>query len=63
MLRLPRSMPHSQKKRIVADTIKMLGLEAVQHSVVGTPEARGISGGQQPHTFAGTCSRGNENAN
>lgn len=47
MLRLPRSMPSSQKQRIVDDTIRMLGLEAVQHSVVGTPESRGISGGQR----------------
>ena len=52
MLRLPRTMPHSQKKRIVSDTIKMLGLEAVQHSVVGTPESRGISGGKRNGTKA-----------
>ena len=46
MLRLPRNMPYSQKKQIIEDTVKMLGLEAVQHSVVGSVENRGISGGQ-----------------
>lgn len=47
MLRLPKSMKHAQKMRIVDDTIRMLGLEAIKHSVVGSVEKRGISGGQR----------------
>ena len=53
MLRLPRSMAKWKKERIVSDTIRMLGLEAVQHSVVGTPESRGLSGGQRKRTNIG----------
>lgn len=53
MLRLPRAMPQAQKKQIIADTIAMLGLEAVQHTVVGVPEARGISGGQRKRVNIG----------
>lgn len=53
MLRLPRSMPHDQKKRIVDETIRMLGLDAIRHSVVGNVEKRGISGGQRKRVNIG----------
>jgi ABC-type uncharacterized transport system YnjBCD ATPase subunit len=47
LLRLPFDMEISQKISIVDDVIKILGLVHIQNSLVGDPEARGISGGQR----------------
>jgi ABC-type multidrug transport system ATPase subunit len=47
LLRLPKTMAYSKKEAIVNHTIKLLQLEKVQNSIVGSVEKRGISGGQR----------------
>lgn len=46
-LRLPSTMTDEQKYNIIEDTLQLIGLDSVRNSVVGSPEKRGISGGQK----------------
>ena len=52
-LRLPREWSFEHKHKVVTDTIHLLGLDAVQHTVVGNVEDRGISGGQRKRVNIG----------
>ena len=45
-LKLPSSVSKAERMQLVADTIDLLGLHRVTHTVVGDAEKRGISGGQ-----------------
>ena len=47
MVRLPTTTPQADRLKHVQNCIKVLGLEKVQDVIVGTPEQRGISGGQK----------------
>jgi ABC-type multidrug transport system ATPase subunit len=47
LLRLPKSMNFEQKRKIVDHTLKLLQLDHIQDSIVGSVEERGISGGQR----------------
>ena len=51
--RLPAAMPLAEKKAHVQHCIKVLGLEKVQNALVGTPEKRGVSGGQKKRVNIG----------
>jgi ABC-type multidrug transport system ATPase subunit len=53
MLRLPNTMSHQQKMAIVDDVIVILALGHIQDSIVGSVEARGISGGQRKRVNIG----------
>lgn len=53
MVRLPASIPTSARLKHVQNTIKVLGLGKVQNNIVGTPEKRGISGGQKKRVNIG----------
>ncbi|KAF4663458.1 hypothetical protein FOL47_005725 [Perkinsus chesapeaki] len=53
MVRLPREMPRKLKIKIVEDVIQVLDLEQIRHTVVGSPEKRGISGGQKKRVNIG----------
>ena len=53
LLRLPPGSGREQAERHVQHCIKLLGLEKVQNSIVGTPENRGISGGQKKRVNIG----------
>ncbi len=46
-MRLPSSTPQRQREAAVQDVLNMLGLAAVQNSLVGSVASRGISGGQR----------------
>jgi len=52
-LRLPSTVTDEQKDRIVEDVIQLIGLDSVRNSVVGSPEKRGISGGQKKRVNIG----------
>jgi ABC-type multidrug transport system ATPase subunit len=47
LLRLPRSMAYEKKEAIVEHVVKLVQLGRVEHSIVGSVEKRGISGGQR----------------
>lgn len=49
-LRLPRSVSEQEKIKKVSDIIKILGLEKAQNTKIGTPEKKGISGGERKRT-------------
>jgi ABC-type multidrug transport system ATPase subunit len=53
MLRLPNTMSQQQKMAIVDDVIVILALGHIQDSIVGSVEARGISGGQRKRVNIG----------
>jgi len=53
MTRLPNTMSKEQKRKHVQDVIKVLGLNKVQNALVGTPEKRGVSGGQKKRVNIG----------
>jgi ABC-type uncharacterized transport system YnjBCD ATPase subunit len=53
MLRLPDTMSFKQKMAIVDDVIVILALGHIQDSIVGSVEARGISGGQRKRVNIG----------
>eukprot|EP00397_Hematodinium_sp_SG-2012_P006665 GEMP01006699.1.p1 GENE.GEMP01006699.1~~GEMP01006699.1.p1 ORF type:complete len:846 (+),score=147.35 GEMP01006699.1:213-2750(+) len=54
MLRLPASMSHDQKLRIIDDVLLVLELEHIKDRVVGAPgSARRISGGQKKRVNIG----------
>jgi ABC-type multidrug transport system ATPase subunit len=46
-LRLPRDYSRAEIRSRVASVLEQLGLEDVEHTRIGTPERRGISGGQR----------------
>jgi len=53
MTRLPSNMPVEKKKKHVQNVIKVLGLTKVQNALVGSPEKRGVSGGQKKRVNIG----------
>ena len=52
-LRLPTSMTVEQKRAIVEDVVEILDLSRIRDVVVGSPEKRGISGGQKKRVNIG----------
>lgn len=52
-LRLPQSMPHGEKVKIVEDVIRELGLESTRDTYIGTWHLRGVSGGQRRRVSIG----------
>lgn len=52
-LRLPSTMTDEQKKAIVEDALQLIGLDLIRDSFVGSPEKRGISGGQKKRVNIG----------
>jgi ABC-type multidrug transport system ATPase subunit len=52
-LRLPPSIPAAQQRAIVEDVIEILDLGRIRDSIVGSPEKRGISGGQKKRVNIG----------
>ena len=52
-LRLPPSMTNEQRRAIVEDVIEILDLARIRDVVVGSPEKRGISGGQKKRVNIG----------
>ncbi|RUS20021.1 hypothetical protein BC937DRAFT_86556 [Endogone sp. FLAS-F59071] len=52
-LRLPESVPLSEKKRIVEDIISRLGLEGVRNRRIGSAASRGLSGGEKRRVSIG----------
>ncbi|KAG2436775.1 hypothetical protein HXX76_006299 [Chlamydomonas incerta] len=53
LLRLPAAMAYSEKLARVNDAIEELGLEGAQHTKIGTPFIKGISGGQKRRVAIG----------
>lgn len=53
-LRLPESIPLSEKRKAAADAIRSLGLERCQHVVIGGNDKNGISGGEKKRTSIAT---------
>ncbi|PJF19160.1 ABC-2 type transporter domain-containing protein [Paramicrosporidium saccamoebae] len=49
-LRLPDSIPLSEKQARADEIIKLLGLEKARDTIIGTPETKGISGGERKRT-------------
>jgi len=52
-LRLPKKTDNRTVQAVVDDVLKVLGLTHVQHSLVGSVESRGISGGQRKRVNIG----------
>lgn len=52
-LRLPESISLEQKTRRVDEIIGILGLEKAKDTIIGTPEKKGISGGERKRTAIG----------
>lgn len=50
-LRLPKTVPATQKELMVYSVIKQLGLEKVGHNLVGDEYTRGLSGRAAPHAL------------
>jgi len=53
MVRLPSTTPKADRLKHVQNCIKVLGLEKVQDAIVGSPERRGVSGGQKKRVNIG----------
>lgn len=53
MMRLPATMSHEAKLARVAEVMEQLGLTHVQHTVIGSEETRGISGGERKRVNIG----------
>ncbi len=51
--RLPSHTPPAQHEAAVERTLRALGLEGVADSLIGDPDARGISGGQKKRVSIG----------
>jgi ABC-type multidrug transport system ATPase subunit len=57
-LRMPASATEAERERVVEDTLRLLQIDHIRHSVVGSVEKRGISGGQRKRVNIGlelTC--------
>ena len=52
-LRLPPTIPAAQQRQIVEDVLQILDLNHIRNVVVGSPERRGISGGQKKRVNIG----------
>lgn len=52
-LKLPSSTSSAARSALLEDALAILKLKAVQHSVVGSVEKRGISGGQRKRVNIG----------
>ena len=52
-LRLPRTMTAAQRIGIVQDILDVLDIKRIQHSLIGSAEKRGISGGQRKRVNIG----------
>jgi ABC-type multidrug transport system ATPase subunit/Ca2+-binding EF-hand superfamily protein len=52
-LKLPRATSFAKRERIVADTMQLLQIDHIKHSIVGGVETRGISGGQRKRVNIG----------
>ncbi len=52
-LKLPPSLSRSQQASLVEDALTILQLRPVQHSIVGSVERRGVSGGQRKRVNIG----------
>ena len=55
-LRAEPSMSRAEKDRLVEEVIRSLGLTASRHSIIGSTEVRGISGGQRKRVNVGMVS-------
>ncbi|KAG2444072.1 hypothetical protein HYH02_009015 [Chlamydomonas schloesseri] len=53
LLRLPSAMSYAEKVARVNDAIEELGLESAQHTKIGTPFIKGVSGGQKRRVAIG----------
>lgn len=53
MLRLPRTMSLADKTKRVDDIIMELGLKKCESTQIGSPETRGISGGERKRVSIG----------
>jgi ABC-type multidrug transport system ATPase subunit len=51
--RLPDSMSYSEAQGVVNDTLLSLGIDHVQHSIIGDERERGVSGGQRKRVNIG----------
>jgi ABC-type multidrug transport system ATPase subunit len=57
-LRMPASSTEAERDRIVEDTLQLLQIDHIRHSVVGSAKVKGISGGQRKRVNIGlelTC--------
>jgi ABC-type multidrug transport system ATPase subunit len=52
-LKLPKGTSVAQRERIVEDTMQLLQIDHIKHSIVGGVESRGISGGQRKRVNIG----------
>ena len=52
-LRLPPTIPAAQQRAIVEDVLQILDLNHIRDVVVGSPEKRGVSGGQKKRVNIG----------
>ena len=53
LLRLPQNTSPGKQAAIVEDTLKLLQIERIRNSIVGSVEKRGISGGQRKRVNIG----------
>ena len=53
LLRLPRTVSTADKKRRVSDIIMELGLDNCRDTWIGSPNSRGISGGERKRVSIG----------
>jgi ABC-type multidrug transport system ATPase subunit len=51
--RLPASMSYDEAQGVVNDTLLSLGIDHVQHSIIGDERERGVSGGQRKRVNIG----------
>jgi ABC-type multidrug transport system ATPase subunit len=47
LLRLPAILSIAEKEKRVDDVIKLMNLEKAQHTIIGSSEMKGISGGER----------------
>lgn len=53
LLRLPSTVSKAEKKQRVADIIMELGLDNCRNTWIGSPNSRGISGGERKRVSIG----------
>ena len=51
--RLPATMSYAETQGVVNDTLLSLGIDHVQHSIIGDERERGVSGGQRKRVNIG----------